>query len=367
LSARADSSHEGGRHRYIAASLVLLVALVVPSTGAQLQHPFAARIAALSEPGGSFDTDNLISNERSYLDVLPDLQRAGIRGGAYVGVGPDQNFSYIAAVRPDIAFIIDIRRDNMLLHLLFKALFELSRTRVEYASLLFGRAIPREVESWRRASAERLLEHARGPRADDRTLDGRRKRIEVAIRSFGVPLSSEDLATIARFHRRFVEDGPALRFQSAGRPPQSYYPDYGDLLTARDPSGRQAHFLASEDAFQFVKGLQSRDSIVPVVGNVSGPSAMTAIGRLIDQRHEHLSAFYVSNVERYLFRDGWFEQFVKNLSTIPHAPNAVLIRSVFGRSYGWGASTSHVQRVDELLQGFATGRFRDYDEVISKH
>src|SRR5436190_24041170 len=64
---------------------------------------FAAQIAALSEAEGFFDTDNLISNEQGYLAVAPDIERAGLSGGAYVGVGPDQNFSYIAAARPRVA------------------------------------------------------------------------------------------------------------------------------------------------------------------------------------------------------------------------------------------------------------------------
>jgi hypothetical protein len=34
----------------------------------------------------------------------------------------DQSFSYIAAIRPAVAFMIDIRRDNLLMHLMFKAL-----------------------------------------------------------------------------------------------------------------------------------------------------------------------------------------------------------------------------------------------------
>src|SRR5579862_258058 len=83
---------------------------------------FAAEIERLSERGGTFDTDNLISNERAYLDVIPALAARGVTGGAYVGVGPDQNFSYIARIRPSVAFIIDVRRDNLLLQLLFKAL-----------------------------------------------------------------------------------------------------------------------------------------------------------------------------------------------------------------------------------------------------
>src|SRR5262245_29283484 len=93
----------------------LVGALLLAGGRAQAPSGFAGQIASLSEPAGYFDTDNLISNERSYLEVLPDLKKLGVKGGAYIGVGPDQNFSYIAAVRPDIAFIVDVRRDNMLL------------------------------------------------------------------------------------------------------------------------------------------------------------------------------------------------------------------------------------------------------------
>src|SRR3954463_6907619 len=97
----------------------LLASAPRPHPPAQSPPPsFAQTIASLSERGGYFDTDNLISNESSYLQVMPDLERRSIRGGAYIGVGPDQNFSYIAQTRPAIAFIVDIRRDNLLLHLL---------------------------------------------------------------------------------------------------------------------------------------------------------------------------------------------------------------------------------------------------------
>src|SRR4051812_37516150 len=78
-------------------------------TGAQ-PTTFAAQIERLSEAPGEFDTDNLISNEAAYLDVIPALMASGIAGGAYVGVGPDQNFSYITRIRPSVAFIIDVRR-----------------------------------------------------------------------------------------------------------------------------------------------------------------------------------------------------------------------------------------------------------------
>src|SRR3954467_14574095 len=128
-------------------------------TTTQNVSTFAALSEQLSEPNGEFDTDNLISNESSYLHVVPALEQAGVSGGVYIGVGPDQNFSYIARIRPAAAFIIDIRRDNLLLHLLFKALFSASRNRIEYLSLLTGRAMPDRPDSWRDATIDRLVKY----------------------------------------------------------------------------------------------------------------------------------------------------------------------------------------------------------------
>ena len=53
--------------------------------------------------------------------MIPSLTSQAVPGRAYVGVGSEQNFSYIAAVRPSFAFIVDIRRGNFDLHLLYKA------------------------------------------------------------------------------------------------------------------------------------------------------------------------------------------------------------------------------------------------------
>src|SRR4029079_7788958 len=64
---------------------------------------------------------------------------------AYLGVGPDQNFTYIAALKPRISFIVDIRRQNMLLHLMYKAIVEESPTRSEFLARLFSRPEPTDV------------------------------------------------------------------------------------------------------------------------------------------------------------------------------------------------------------------------------
>ena len=190
------------------------------------------------------------------------------------------------------------------------------------------------------------------------------------LRRTGVPLTADDLATIAAFHRRFMEDGLSLRFNSAGRPPQAHYPTYRDLLLETDAGGSQTNYLASEEMFQFVKSMQAQDRIVPVVGDVSGPSALQAVGRAIAARGERLSAFYVSNVEFYLFGQGAFPRFVANLRGIPRSKQAVLIRSVFGRYSTFGrpgdASQSQLHGLDDLLGGYEDGRYRSYGELVGR-
>src|SRR6185295_5875591 len=82
-----------------------------------------------SEPDGYFRSDNLTSNELYFQYVIPDLEKRTRRGGVYLGVGPEQNYTYMAAIRPSMAIIFDIRRGNLDLQLMYKALFELASDR----------------------------------------------------------------------------------------------------------------------------------------------------------------------------------------------------------------------------------------------
>src|SRR6478735_4636388 len=100
----------------------------------------ALAVAASREPRAAaaeaFVTDNIVSNEIALQDVLPELERT--HRGAYIGVGPEQNLTYITALEPSIAFVVDLQRGNMLLHLMYKALIELSADRADFLSRLFA-------------------------------------------------------------------------------------------------------------------------------------------------------------------------------------------------------------------------------------
>lgn len=334
---------------------------------------FAALIERLSEPGGYFDTDNLISNERSYLHVVGKLRELGIEGGVYIGVGPDQNFSYIAQVRPSIAFIIDIRRDNLLQQLMFKALFALARNRAEYLSLLHGRPVPDDVSAWEDRSIQQLVDYIDGAPALVDAVDATQASLEAELRSFGVPLTDADLVTIRRFRSTFISEGLSLRFRSHGRRARPYYPSYRQLLLEEDLSGRQASYLAREEDFQFVKSLQERNLIVPVVGDLAGDHALAAIGSYVGQLDEQVTAFYTSNVEFYLWRDGGFDRFVRNLRGLPFDERGVIIRSFFGGNFRYTHpqavsgyySTQLLQTLESLVTEYSSGSILSYLDLVS--
>ncbi|HTK50895.1 MAG TPA: hypothetical protein VL308_03340 [Gemmatimonadaceae bacterium] len=336
---------------------------------------FAALVARISEPGGYFDSDNLISNESSYLHVLGAMRRIGVAGGAYVGVGPDQNFSYMAQVRPRVAFIVDIRRDNLLQHLLFKALFEMSRNRVEYLALLTGRAVPNDVAKWNRRPITEIVDFIDKSAPDPDQFETTRGTVRTKIRRYGVPVTPAELETISHIQQAFFDAGLDLKFTSLGRAPREYYPNLRKLLLEKDLTGKQANYLASEDDFQYVKSLEARNLVIPVVGNLAGPHALREIGRVMTERGEKLSVLYVSNVEFYLMREGTFDAFAASVRTLPYNAHSVIIRSYFGGGF-YGShpqgvpgyfSTQLLQTVDSFAQEAARGGYATYNDLVYKH
>jgi hypothetical protein len=362
------------RLRALCLAIVATAAMAGGRVATQTAAPaaFAALSDQLSEPNGEFDTDNLISNESSYLHVIPALEQGGVTGGVYIGVGPDQNFSYIARIRPSSAFIVDIRRDNLLLHLLFKAIFAASRNRMEFLSVLTGRPAPDRLDTWRDANIDKIvmyLDEARPMAAAALAASG--ERLREAIRKTGMTLSDRDFATIDRFHAQFIRSGLQLQFQSTGRTAREYYPTYRDLLLETDRRGKHLCYLAAEDDFQFVKGLEARDQIVPVVGNLAGPHALAAIGQEVARRGEKVSAFYISNIENYLFRDGSFPRYIDNVKKLPHSDRSVVIRSIFGgyslaESVPGYYSTQAVQTINELIANCGATRCRGYYDLLKR-
>jgi hypothetical protein len=287
-----------------------------------------------SEPNGYFRSDNLLSNELGFQTVIPELLQRNERGGAYLGVGPEQNFTYIAAVRPQLAFIPDIRRGNLDLQLLYKALFELSADRSEFVSRLFVRKRPEGART-RSTALEIFAGYAAVEPGGEEEYLAEINAVEQLLQDkHRFPLSSEDLSGIDYVYRNFYKFGPSITYDSStgGRGRFRSSPSYADLMAATDGNGVNWSYLANEENFQFVKGLEERNLIVPIVGNLSGPKALREVGHYLKAHEGLVAAFYLSNVEEYLSDETW-TIFCRNVAALPLDPRSTFIRSrgSFGR------------------------------------
>ena len=288
---------------------------------------FWAMVQRLSEPDGTFSpkggyrSDNLVSNERSLQQIMPALLQAR-RSGAYLGVGPEQNFTYITALEPSIAFVIDIRRENLLLHLMYKALAEESADR-DFLSSLFAR--PRPAGLGPNTSIESIFAAFEGsPRSAELTQRTLRTVVHRLRDTHGFQLSTEDEAGIAAVYSKFAEAGPRIRWDPTGG---SWIPSYAELMAQADPQGRQRSYLALEETFQVFRRYQLRNRIVPVVGDFGGVVTLSAIGRYLASQETVVAAFYTSNVEVYL--GDALRQFVANVTALPRDEHSMFIRTRF--------------------------------------
>lgn len=287
---------------------------------------------ALSEPDGYFRSENLVSNEMAWPSVIPDLRRGIKARRVYLGVGPEQNFTYIAALDPAMAFILDIRRGNLHLHLMYKALFELSADRAEFVSRLFSLKRPDDLGP-RSTAAEIFAAYERAGVRNERlyreTLTAIR---ELYLFKRRLPLGDPDLKGIEYVLSQFYSEGLAIHYTVMPERMAGMFPTYPELMTAGAETAARS-FLGTEENYQRVKLLQSRNLLVPVVGNFGGPKALRAIARYLKQNSATVGAFYLSNVEQYLRRERSWAEFCENAATLPVDTASVFIRSERGR-YG---------------------------------
>ena len=277
-----------------------------------------------SESDGAFRYENLLSNETSYQTVIPGLKRIVPPGGAYIGVGPEQNFTYIAAIEPKIAFIVDIRRQNTLELLMYKALFEISTDRAEFVSQLFSRRRTPGLDA--KSTAQELFKAYESQTCDMALLGLTMKRVnDRLITDHGFPLSGDDQKNINRILEAFCARGPQIDYGFVNPPSHLKAPSYSDLMTATDGNGQNWSFLAKEANFARVRDMQMNNLILPLTGDFGGVRALRAIGTYLRKNNATVVAFYVSNVELYLSKEQ-LSGFRMNVSMLPTDPSSVLIR-----------------------------------------
>jgi hypothetical protein len=334
---------------------------------------FWTMVTDFSEPGGYFHSDNYLSNEIAFQEIIPNLQRMVKQGGAYIGVGPEQNFTYIAALRPRMAFIIDIRRQNMVEHLLYKAFMEISSDRAGFVSMLFARPRPAGLSG--RTSAEDLFNAFDASHPSSNLFE---KNLALAmdhLKGRGMTLSFGDQASMRKVYEAFYQSGPNMTYTSFGNAQLlgRGMPSYSDLMTATDESGTNWSYLATESQFETIRQLELDNLIVPIVGNFAGNKAIRTVGQYIRDHHAIVTAFYLSNVEQYLFQqnDDW-ARFYTNAATLPIDLTSTFIRSTAdrrgtftGRGQVRWALKMLTAPIDDQIQAFNAGEIHSYYDVLA--
>ena len=356
------------------AALLGIRAQVVPDTlpSELSDHEFWSLVTDSSEPDGFFRSDNLVSNERTYQEVVPELKRRTLPNGVYLGVGPDQNFTYIAALHPRIAFIVDIRRGNMLQHLFYKALVEMASDRADFLSRLFSRERPYGIDAlWTAGDLfDAFGEVEASQELYQKNLADIRKWL---MDHHGFGLTADDVRGIEFVASAFFAEGPSLRYSFPSPRLAPVFPTYADLQVADDGHGTNYSYMASEENFRALRDFERRNLIVPVIGDFAGEKALRAVGRYIATHGGTVNYFYTSNVEQYLFQNDAYKRYYANVATLPLATQSTFIRSFFDRGFYYppGVITPDlhsVQLLDPiqgLLKAFAAGEITTYQQVVS--
>lgn len=322
-------------------------------------------VTEFSEGDGYFQSDNLVSNELTFQWVIPRLQAAWKPGQVYLGVGPDQNFTYLAALKPSMAFIVDIRRDNLRLQLLYKAIIEMSPTRAVFLSRLLSREMPAGLPV--DAPVGELFQAFGRSNPDEKkfaeTLAAVRERLST---QHGFTLSTADLSHIEYVLTAFFYAGPALSYANTSR--MGRYPSYQDLMVATDEAGQPRGYLATEAQYDTLRDLQLRNLVVPVVGDFTGPKALRSVATYLKARNAVVGAIYTSNVEQYLFQYGTWPAYYANVRLLPTDETSTFIRSCFNScsSTPWSRSAQLLDPVGALLTDVAAGRVLSYYDLLSR-
>jgi hypothetical protein len=328
-------------------------------------------ITDLSESGGRFQ-QQFMSNEDSFQFAIPGLKANTQKNAVYLGVGSEQNFTYIAAIQPKVSFIVDIRHDNMIEHLIYKAIFELAPDRADFVSRLFSRKRPSALET--NAPAKALFDAFQPIEPDSSLYEQNVRAVTdrlVEVHKF--PLTEADKADVARILNAFRTAGP-YSLKGTG---DITNPTYAQLMAMTDPAGTNQSYLASEQNFRIVQKLESQNAVIPLTGDFAGEKTLIRIGQYLKDHDAAVDIFYVSNVERYLFDDfAHGRQFYTNLARLPLKPSSTFIRSVttdiskrlgFPLPDGKEKWRTLLFSINDCLKALADGRIQGYRDLFASN
>jgi len=174
------------------------------------------------------------------------------------------------------------------------------------------------------ASIEKIFSTLGSSRGDASLLNRNLSEIKTRLqKTHGFVLTSNDLRTIDTIATAFYRGGPDAHLTTYGT-------SFRLLMMVTDGQNRNRNFLTSDSNYQFVRQMQQKNLIVPIVGDFAGPKALRSISGYLREHAAEVSAFYVSNVEEYIASpQSVWTSYCRNIASLPVNPSSTFIR--FGR------------------------------------
>jgi hypothetical protein len=118
-----------------------------------------------------------------------------------------------------------------------------------------------------------------------------------------------------------------------------------------------------------VRQLQMKNLVIPITGDFGGKKALAAIGDYLRKNNVTVTAFYLSNVEQYLFGDYTFGAFVANVKKLPINEQSLFIRSVLDRYDHPTHTPGHLftmlmQRIGVFVKDYDESKYKDYYQLV---
>ena len=325
-------------------------------------------LTRLSETPGDFPSENYVTNETSLLHVAPLLRSPELHGRAYVGVGPEQNYTYVGLLEPKVAYIVDIRRNNLLEHMVFRSSFEAGANRAAFLSALLSRNGNLDIG---KADGLAELDSAFHRIPADATLrESGIARTKALMTRLAIAHSAADDKMIARIHEAFAIHGLSIAYTMLNS--QRKYPTLAENFDARDARGAPASFLGTEATYQRVRKLVMENRVLPIVGDFGGKQALHAVADDMKARGLTLGVFYTSNVEQYLFEQKTYGNFTSSVEAMPRDADSQMIRVWFDQGHPHPAqqkghrTTQLAIGADAFLERATKKPFRSYWEVVTQ-
>jgi hypothetical protein len=179
-------------------------------------------------------------------------------------------------------------------------------------------------------------------------------------------LTAKDEETIGYIFHAFLDAGTGLSY--GYQVPGGVTPTYAQLMSETDGMGRNWSYLATEENFRAIKEMERKNLIIPVVGDFAGQKALPAVGRYLAEHGATVSAFYTSNVERYLFEDPlkWSE-FYRTVEKFPLSSSSTFIRAILTprRTRGSALRTStYTSSIAGTLNAYREGKLTIYEQLV---